>query len=427
VKNKPLSNEPILFESNIAHKESTILYLPNGEAKVRTPQGDVVVPLSQQFDLTQATIFGLNERLTSSASSPLINKRGQTLRDLFNEEWQQYENALDEMSTTLQGYFDYGVYAYYPRRNDLVRFCPKFWHRTVATASTSMLIADLDGKRSWREIRNLLEGAVIGVAGASVGNNIAHLIAMDIRPNELKIADKSRYKMENINRVRLGYWDIVEDDEKRKDITENLSRNKSEVTAEQIWSIDPFMKIHSYSDGITDENVVRFFEGDGKNESPITILVEEVDDPRIKIQLRREARKRGIPLLMVSDLGSSIQLDIVRYDLDRTFSLTFGTEDAVLAVSMEKVYEHPGDRTKFFDFVDALIGTDYREGQLAKIIEQKTEIPTSTIIPQMGSTAMVAAGVMSEAIASILLNHPYPERIFFNKRTFDIHKYGRVL
>lgn len=413
---------PRLFEAASAHKDGIITYAEDGTAMLHLPEGGnpIHIPRERQFDLTQATIFGLNERLTASASSPKVDD-DRTLRDLFNDEWASYDDALEAADGPA---LPYGVYAWYPRKRELVRFCPEFWHRIVATASTSMLFADPACALSWREIREKLESATIGIAGASVGNNIAHAIAMDIRPRTLRLADKSRYKMENINRVRLSYADLVETDALRKDATENLLRNKSEVTAEQIAAIDPFMRIETFPEGLSEENIGRFFGGAGV--PALDLVIEEVDDPRIKLYVREEARRRGIPVLMVSDLGSSAQLDVHRYDLDPTLGLSHSASDSDLRAAMESVYDHPGDREKFFAFVDLLIGSEYREGQLGKIIDQKTEIPTSTIIPQMGSTAMVAAGIMSEAAANIRLGHSYPDRVLFNKRTFAISRAGKT-
>ena len=417
---KRLNGKPQLFEAKKAHDSGEIRFDESGNAHI----GGESIPPSRQFDLTQGTIFGLNERLTSSATSPKISTDGMTLRDLFNDEWRAYEETIE---SSKGNNISYGVYAYYPLRGDLVRYCPEYWHNVVATASSSMLMTDPEFSKKWIDVREILANTTLAVAGASVGNNVVHAAVMDLRPHNLKIADKSRYKMENINRVRLSYWDIVESNTKRIDPTQSLLRNKAEVTASQLYSIDPFMNVYVYEDGIDDNGLASFFDGDKEGEPRADMIVEEVDDPRIKVLLRAEARKRGIPLVMVSDLGSSVQIDILRYDKDKSLPLTWGADDTTLIECMEETYRHPGDRNKFFNFVDALIGRDYRSDELARIINNESEIPTSTIIPQLGSTAMVAGGILAEAIARIRLGHSYPERVHFNKKTFEIKQYGRII
>ncbi len=418
-----LSGKPLIYDAKDATKNGLIRHDKDGNIHLSHEGQEISIPPEHQFDLTQGTIFGLNERITSAASSPKMDNAGHTLRDLFNDEWKAYEEAIENAEGNA---LTYGMYVYYPDRNDIVRYCPSYWHHIVATASSSMLITDPAYSMKWAEVRKILADTTLAIAGASVGNNVTHAAVMDLRPRNIKIADKSRYKMENINRVRLGYADIVESNKNRIDPTQSLLRNKAEVTASQLYAIDPFINVYTYENGIDDHGVFTFFDGDTEGEPKADMIIEEVDDPRIKILLREEARKRGIPLLMVSDLGSSVQLDILRYDKDKSLPLTWGSTDQALRNSMEEVYRNPGDRAQFFNFVDALIGTSYRSDELARIINNESEIPTSTIIPQLGSTAMVAGGVLAEAIARIRLGHAYPERVHFNKKTFEITAYGKT-
>jgi len=411
--------KPLLLEATKAHKGKSITYRRDGTACLRHHHKTIIIPPDHQFDLTQATIFGLNERLTSSATSPITGRKGRTLRDEFNDEWETYTHALEKAQAHQ---LDYGVYAYYRERNHLVRYCPPSWHRVVSIASSSKLIADPKGKHTWKEIRDIFEHTTVAVAGGSVGNNIMHGAVMDLRPRHVKIADKSLYKMENINRVRLNYWDIVQSNKNRLHASDTLLRNKAEVMASQLYAIDPYINVHIYNEGVHKGNINHFF-GASKGEPQADIVIEEVDDPRVKLLIREEARKRKIPLIMASDMGSCVQLDILRYDKKQNLPLTYGMKDSQLYASMEAVYKNPSNREIFFQFVDDLIGTDYRQDELKKIIEGKTEIPTSTIIPQLGSTAAVAGGLVAEIICRLRLGYDYPSRVFINKRTFAVKIY----
>lgn len=414
------SYKPYLIEAAPAHAKKTVWYEARSNiAHVLLPNGaEQVVPLDHQYDLTQATLFGLNERLTLAATSPLVGADGKTLRDEFNEEWERYQEAM----LSDDGLLSYGWYVYYPERNDLVRFSPPYWHRIVAVASSSKLLADPEKRLSWKEIQEIFTTTTVAVAGCSVGSNVAHAVAMDLRPRCLKLADKSLYKMENINRVRLGYNEIVKHNAARSSIMDLALQNKTETVAKQIYSIDPFISIAVYSEGIQEANIQRFLEGE-KNEPKADIVVEEVDDPKVKLFIREECRKRRIPVVMVTDVGSSVQLDVLRYDQDPALPLAYGTSDESLRARTTAVYDDPGNRKVFFEFVDALIGTDYRQDELKNILEGKSEIPTSTIIPQLGSTAQAAGAIAAEAVARIRLGHTYPPRMIWNKQTFEVKKY----
>jgi molybdopterin/thiamine biosynthesis adenylyltransferase len=418
--NQRLNGKPFIIEAEEAHKNGVVVYDTDNNASLTLPSGNVVViPPDKQFDLTQATVFGLNERLTAVATSPVVSQSGKTLREEFDEEWEKYSKKLSEMQGNR---LDYGFYAYYPERNDLVRFCPPYWHRVVAVASSSKLLADPENALSWAEIRNLFENTTIAVAGCSVGSSVINSIVMDLRPKNIKIADKSAYKMENVNRVRLSYYDMVNSQAKKSSTVDLSLKNKAKVVAGQLYSIDPFLNVHVFEEGVNAENIKEFLDGIG-GDTKTDIVVEEIDDPRIKILIREEARKRGLPVIMATDVGSAVQLDILRYDKDKNLPLTWGIGDDVLKEKLEKVYNQAGDKKAFFEFVDALIGLDYRQGELNEIIEERVEIPTSTIIPQLGSTAAMAGGIAAESVARILLGFDLPPRAIINKHTFDVKIY----
>ncbi len=408
-------NQPLVWRASEAHRDNIVSFTSAGEALVRFGEETLTIPVNHQYDLTQAAIFGLNERLTLAATSPVLES-GKTLREEFNSEWEAYSQALTELDGHL---FNYGYYAFYPHKGDLVRFCPPFWHHVAAVASSSKLLADPTGRLSWREIRTIFEQTVIGVAGCSVGSSVVHAAVLDLRPAQLKIADKSAYKLENINRVRLSYDEMVKNQAERASLFDLALRNKAEVVAEQLYAIDPFLKVYVYNNGIQPDTVNDFFAGTD-SEPPIDIIVEEVDDPRTKLMLREEARRRGVPLVMVTDIGSAVQLDILRYDKDKQLPLSYGVTDAELYAKMEAVYIEAGNRRVFFEFVDALIGPEYRQRELAAIIEEKCEIPTSTIIPQLGSTVGMAGAIAAEAIARLRLGYDYPPRAIINKHDFSV-------
>lgn len=413
-------NKPLIFNAKSAHRIKKVLYTNDGTAILKINKGKIVkIPPDHQYDLTQATMFGLNERLTAAATSPVTNKQGQTLRDEFNAEWERYSEAL---AVAKDNQLDYGVYVYYPERNDLVRYCDPYWHRIVSVASNSKLLADPSGKLSWKEIRDIFDKTTIAIAGCSVGNSIIHTTVMDVRPGGVKIADKSLYKMENINRVRLGYWDIVFSNGWRRSFSDLLLKNKACVTAEQIYAIDPFVNAYIYAEGVQSDNIQRFFGG-AKGEPPADIVIEEADDPRIKILIREEARKRRVPIVMASDLGSAVQVDILRYDQNFKLPLAYGKSDKEVYAGLDAFYKNPNARKSFTNLLDTLIGKDYRQGEFIKILEGRSEIPTSTIAPQIASTVALSGALIAETVARLLLGHNYPRRFLFNKRTLKIKKY----
>ncbi|MFA5023203.1 MAG: hypothetical protein WC537_02985, partial [Candidatus Paceibacterota bacterium] len=59
-------------------------------------------------------------------------------------------------------------------------------------------------------------------------------------------------------------------------------------------------------------------------EPRIDLLIEEMDNLKLKIAMREKAREYKIPVLMVTGNGSNIIIDVERYDLDNSTPLLNG-------------------------------------------------------------------------------------------------------
>lgn len=341
------------------------------------------------IDLVPPTIYGLLDDLVP----------GSELSDQFNLEFERF--SLLQADLESEESVGYGTWVYFPHTGKLVRFADKYWHRIALLVRNSTLIQDPEMRMSWFDIRERFDNAVIAVAGCSLGNNVAHAIARDIRPTRMKVADNKDYHLTNANRVHLTYDD--------------LGRNKAIVTAEQLNSLDPFMDISVFSEGVHEGNIDLFVKGDGNSEPPATVILEETDDPDMKIFIRENARKSGIPVVMVSDIGSAAQADIRRFDLDRSLSLAPLVPDEELYRKRDEWRADLANRTKFYEFAFALIGDHYKLSPEFKKIVLKENTPIFGGVPQLGSTAMMAGGIAGEVTARLLLGFKLPERVFMVK------------
>lgn len=320
----------------------------------------------------------------------------------------------EKLSAEIKGFKKDPVLVFYPKTNKLVKFAPAFWHRLVLVISNSHLLRDPEMKLKWQEIRECFERAVIAVAGGSVGNGVIHSVVQDLRPAHVKIADLKEFHLANANRVRLTYDDFA--------------RNKAVVAAEQIHSLDPFIRISVYPKGVNEDNIEDFIAGNLFGEPRAAIVIEETDDPGIKLFIREYARARKIPLLMATDLGSAVQLDVRRFDVNPSMPLVPGNvSDERLFETQEGWQKDRQNLNRFSDFVSAIAG-DYhlRIPELRRIIAAEDEVLFRSI-PQLGSTAMMAGAMAAEAAARILLGHKLPERMFFNKHTGEVKTEGERL
>jgi hypothetical protein len=105
----------------------------------------------------------------------------------------------------------------------------------------------------------------------------------------------------NLNRIRAPYHDV--------------GAHKADAIAMRMSQIDPYLNFEMYRDGIDEKSLLDILD----NHKP-DIIVDEMDQLRLKIKVRREAQKRGIAVLSAADDGDSALLDIERYDLDSDYT-----------------------------------------------------------------------------------------------------------
>lgn len=141
----------------------------------------------------------------------------------------------------------------------------------------------------------------IGVVGLSVGHSIALTLALEGLAGELRLADFDEVGLTNLNRVPVSVFDV--------------GINKATATSRRIAEIDPYLKVRAFPQGITTANISEFIDG-------LDLVIEECDSFDIKVALRDACRENGIPVIMETSDGGT--LDIERYDLDATRPLFHG-------------------------------------------------------------------------------------------------------
>ena len=162
----------------------------------------------------------------------------------------------------------------------------------------------------------------MGVAGLSVGSHGALTTALMGGAKILKLADPDTISPTKLNRLRFDFT--------------HIGVNKAEAIAQYIYQLNPYGELSLYTEGITEENIASFLDG-------IDILVEELDDIEIKVKMREEAKKRGMPVIMATDNADSVIMDIERFDLNPDMPVFYGVLEGInlqgLKASPEKMFE----------------------------------------------------------------------------------------
>ncbi len=377
-------------------KDGTLAFLPDESVVFSPALGDslgatpIVVPPERIHDLVLPTMLGLLEDLTP----------GSTVIDEFLAEWERVQVLLGEPESP--AWRAYGEWFYFPADARLARFAPRRWHRLALQVRNATLMAVPGLPHDWAAGRARLDPAVLAIAGCSVGSNVLHSSTMLMRPSHVKVADVKDYNLNNGNRVRFTYRD--------------LGRNKAQVCAEQLHAIDPFLGVSVYDTGIDAQTVERFIGGDPTSGEPAaTLVLEETDDPPVKVCLRQAARAARVPLVMVTDLGRVVSIDVRRFDLDAKLPMCHEVPDDVVLALLEQYQRGTGEREVFIEMAYAFSGrdevvavTDFREVALREVLTPFAGFP------QLGSTAGMAGGLAAWIISQIHLGHPVWERMTFD-------------
>jgi len=188
-----------------------------------------------------------------------------------------------------------GNWVYFPWSSLLIHFLPDELHQELRTARNRNIISKDEQQNYYN--------AVIAVAGLSVGSHAALTLSMMGASRRMKIADPDTISGSNLNRIRYDFTMV--------------GKGKCEAVAEKLYQMDPYGAVEAYPEGLNDNNMGQFLSG-------ASLLIEEMDDLGMKIKIREEARKCKIPVLMATDNGDGVIVDIERYDLEPNLKLFNG-------------------------------------------------------------------------------------------------------
>ncbi|MBI5357284.1 ThiF family adenylyltransferase [Candidatus Saccharibacteria bacterium] len=223
----------------------------------------------------------------------------------------------------------------------------------------------------------------VGCAGMSVGSNGAVAIAITGGSQRIKLADGAVFSGSNLNRVRTG--------------VKSVGLPKSIIIGRELYEMNPYLRIDAITENLSDKNITRFFDKPWK----LDAVVDEIDDVIIKIKLRLEARKRKIPVIMVTEPGDTVMLDVERFDKDDSLPLFHGLLKDAERIAEAGSFKNERERIKS---IVKIIGT-----RNLPVRDQQAALKVGSVIPsapQLGSTAMIAGGVISYAIRQLATDAP---------------------
>ena len=212
----------------------------------------------------------------------------------------------------------------------------------------------------------------------------------------------------------------------RMDPFEVVRRNKASLTANAHSMVDPYADCFVYEEGLSPDTLEQFLLGDGCDEPRLDVLVEEMDDLRLKVEVREACRRHGIDVLMLSDFGHQIQVQFQPFSLGSDLPLAAGASDELLHERLDAALTS-GDRRKRLPFMEAMCGVGCAADEFEDWLLGRGEQPTGSL-PQSGATALGAGAVAGKLLALHFLGHPVPRTATLDLRhlTVSIHPPGNA-
>lgn len=262
-----------------------------------------------------------------------------------------------------------GFWVYYPWRNCLIHCLNENQHLEQRTGRNVYLINQEEQKKFYQ--------ARIGILGLSIGSHVALTVAMTGGAKFLKMADPDSLASSNLNRVRGTLID--------------LGVNKTKMAARQIYEINPYAQIRIYPEGASEQNLTEFLL-----KPKLDVLIEEMDNLYLKIRVRDLARKHRLPVIMGTDNGDNIILDIERYDFDPDYPLLHGRLGNLKAEDLKNIppVEMPKIAAK-------IAGAEIAALRMIKSVAEVGKTIYSW--PQLGNAATLCGSALTYLARKIIL------------------------
>ncbi len=274
---------------------------------------------------------------------------------------------------------EYGVWVYYPWSNRVVHILDEEEFTEVRTSRNQYKITV--------EEKQLLATKKVGVVGLSVGQSVAVTMAMERSFGEMRLADFDVLELTNLNRIRTGLY--------------NLGIKKVIAVAREIAEIDPFIKLVLFDDGLTEENIERFFLEGGK----LDAIIDECDGVDMKFNIRHVAKRLQVPVLMeASDRGT---IDVERFDLEPDRPILHGYLEH-LDLSKLKFLKTNEEK---IPYLAPMVGIDTMSQRLkASAVEVGKSITTW---PQLASAVVLGGGAVADIWRRLALGQYHESGRYF--------------
>ena len=278
--------------------------------------------------------------------------------------WESYKRNMEARRE------DVGVWVYFPWESEIVRYPDEADYHAMRTYRFRDLLSEGD----LQELRL----AKVAVLGMSVGGNVAVSLAQNAVGGSMLLCDGAVPTISGIGRAQFDMRD--------------MSGKKVDAISRRISRIDPFLKQEVIGDYLSQSNIAQL------EKFHPSVVFDEVDSMATSALIRKWCQKKGVPYIGVNDVHDRVVLEVCRHDREDAPLYAGGVRDRMA----DRLLERDGlSELEEMLLFGRSVGIQNLSPELVRSSARIGE--TLSGFPQLGSTAVAAAGVATVAGRDIIL------------------------
>ena len=297
----------------------------------------------------------------------LLSKNAHLYRANYAVQVASIKDLLDEHYAGRKSW-ELGSWVYFPWKKQLVHILAQHEFEELRTIRNRDLITKSEQKQ-------LFDCHVVAF-GMSVGSAGALAMAITGTSRKIKLVDGAVISGSNLNRILTG--------------VSSVGMSKALIIGRQIYEMNPYSTV-AYYDKATKDNIGGILDDPWH----VNLVIDEIDDIETKIRIRSEARARKIPVIMATELGDTVILDVERFDLEPTRALLHN-----MIPNVEDLLSNPIENYR--EWTKHAVSIIDPKNMTIKMQKSLLKIGATIVThPQLGSTVMMTGGVLAFAAKNI--------------------------
>lgn len=323
----------------------------------------------------------LQQLIDSQEINEVIDPIEESITELYHIKFPSEIDSIDQQNFTrfqrnlIQESSDgYGIWAHFSWSKKLVHFPTKqHWH-VLRTSRNRNLVTE--------EEQNILFNSTVLILGLSVGSSVVESLLAQGIGGKYILVDLDTLSPSNLNRIRVPY--------------DQIGVHKVDVIAKKVSEFDPYIEQVHFREGLNEKNLAEIIA-----QHRPSVVIDEMDNLKMKLLLRQKAKEHQIPVLMATDDGDNVLLDIERFDQNPNAPVLHGKLPQEIIDSVLNGEKLPREKAGMI-IGEYFVGWENVPPRMVASLKEVGKTLPSW--PQLGGAAEYAGVTSAYCVKKILLN-----------------------